>query len=329
MAQPKETGGYGLQHIGRKKDVGAAREFYGGNHTYLDLPHGHGRVPWVEAADFPITDPWTTHTRHVLGIIQRQGGFQGDFLEAGIGDGRNVVAAGVHRSDAKIRGIDIDGWRGELAGHNLRTTLGIPDSRLDLQIGDVVSYLNGLSGERLTGWGVACLPQAPGIETSNDADGYDANMPSLGKVKETMKLKGHPVDEVGWTLNAAFLQALRRRVDPRDFNLTLTLSHRVPPEFREELFAQTGWKMVKEYPTDTPIQQDPDTGIHYVNAFDDGQRFSERNPDGTYTFISATEAERRRVLSANNGGRDSLNVYHGLSVIHLQPDDIQVYATRN
>ncbi|GEM_PF-2534194 len=295
----------------------------GGNSTQLEV--GPERFPWVETYDFPTQDPWSLHTRSVLAAIRAKGGFHGDFFEAGVGDGRNIPAAGVHENGAIIRGVDLDPWRLNIASHNL-DTLGIPPSRLDLQAGDVVTYLRDLQGERLTGWGVACLPQAPGFETHNDADGYDSELVSLASVRD-MKLAGHAVDEVGLTLIAAFLKILSRRVDKSDFNLILTLSDRIPPGIREALFSQTGWEAVREYRTETPIQQDPDTGVSYVHTFDDGQRFHERTASGEYASIFAGEAEQRRVASELDGGRASLNVYHHLSVYHLRPGETLVYES--
>lgn len=293
----------------------------GGSPVQLEV--GSKRFLWIETHDFPTQDPWSQHTRSVLAKIRLAGGFRGDFFEAGIGDGRNIAAAGVDQDGAKIRGVELDSWRLNIARHNL-DTLGIPPSRLDLRVDDVVTHLRGLQGERLTGWGVACLPQAPGIETHNDADGYDPKLASLASVKD-MELAGHAVDEVGLTLIAAFLKVLNSRVDKRDFNLILTLSDRIPPGIREALFDQTGWESVMEYRTGIPIQQDPDTGISYVHAFDDGQRFYEQTASGDYALIPAIEAEQRRAASELNGGRESLNVYHHLSVYHLRSGETLVY----
>ena len=289
----------------------------GGSLPVLELKNGE-YAPWEEAIDFKLIDRWSRHFRESLRRIRKKGGFRGDFFEAGIGDGRNVLAAGVHEGDGKIRGVELEGWRLYLTRHNLGTTLEIPESRLELHEGDVVEYLDNLQGERLTGWGVACLPQAPGIETSNTADGYNPDMLSLQNVRD-MKLNGHPIDELGLTLNAAFLKALRQKVDANDFNLALTLSGRVPRTLHEELFTQTGWKIVEAYPTEEPIQQDPDTGVDYVKAFDDGRRFYAMNSDDSYREIPAVEAERRRIAG--------LDVYHHLLVYHVRPaaQEVTVY----
>lgn len=282
---------------------------------------------WSETKDFPINDPWSFHTRGVIQKLSKRGVFQGDFFEAGVGDGRNVVAAGMEKNEFKITGVDLDPWRLELAKKNLKK-VGINESRLDLRQGDVISILDEMpSNEKIKGWGIACLPQAPWIETINHADGYDG-LTSLQDARKLM-LKDHKVDDVGLTLNAAFLNSLRQKADV-DFNLLLTLSDRVPEEIKRELFLKTGWRVNEEYRTKEPIQQDPDTGVAFAKSFDDGKCFLEKDND-SYKYISAIEAERRRKACLNSGfGRDSLNVYHYLTVYHLKlnSNEKTVYESR-
>lgn len=290
--------------------------FSGGNATILEVEGK--RFPWIETSDFRTQDPWSVHMRQVLATIQAQGCLRGNFFEAGMGDGRNIIASGVHKNSEMITGIDLDFWRLNMARHNLEN-LGLSSERLDFHQGDVVGFLQGLpDGYKITGWGVACLPQAPGLEAPSHADGFDSKLASLDGVRN-MVLHGQCVDRVGLTLNAAFLQSLRKRVQKNEFNLAIIFSDRIPSKIREELFKRTGWEIVQEYPTEKPVQQDPDTGVSYVEIFDDGKRFFEKTETGLYKHISAVLAEKRRVASENDGGRDSLNVYHHLSVYNLEP----------
>jgi len=295
-----------------------------GNRTRLEI--GESSIPWVETADFPITDPWSVHTRNVIRRVRSTGGFAGDFFEAGIGDARNVVLTGAHKHGRNITGVDLDGWRVNLAEQNL-ARVGIPQERLRLHQADVVAFLQDTRGEKtINGWGIACLPQAPGVETHNHADGIDSTLPSLAHVKD-LKVSGHKADEVGLTLNAAFLDSLRVRVQKDKFNLLLTMSDRVPPNIKKDLFEKTGWEIVEEHRTEKPVQQDPDTGVAFVQNFDDGRRFFQKTETGFYLPISAKTAEARRAESEQNGGRDALNVHHHISVYHLRPGSTKIYGS--
>ena len=286
----------------------------------------HGQpTRWIETSDFPVDDPWSQHTRRVISGIRAQGGFRSDLFEAGVGDGRNIITAGAHLDGRKIVGVDLDGWRLDIARENF-TNLKVPDERITLHEEDAVSFIKDLpDSQNLRGWAVACLPQAPGSETDNHADGFDPSLESLKNVRG-LQLLGHDVDQVGLTLNAAFLKVLRGRVLSDSLNLLLTISDRVPPGIKRDLFEKTGWEVVGMYRTANPIQQDPDTGITFVENFDDGKRFFERNGGGVFESISAREAEKRRSASEQNGGRYSLNVYHHLSVYHLQPAPTKIYG---
>lgn len=312
------------RRIGTITGFGTDGRIVGINHT-SSLEVDGIKLPWHETPDFPLTDPWSTHTRNVISTVRGTGGFKGNFFEAGIGDARNALIAGAGKNGGTITGVDLDGWRLDFARTNLANA-GVPTDRIVLNSGDVVSYLHGLSPEdKLSGWGVACLPQAPGFETHNHADGFDPDMPSLSGIKD-LTLAGHSVDDVGLTLNGGFLAALRDRVTV-DFNLLLTMSDRVPPEIRELLFGKTGWYIAGEHRTKKPIQQDPDTGVAFVVPFDDGRRFYEKITEDVYIPMPAEEVEKRRFASEQNGGRESLNAYHHLSVYHLKPGATVVYET--
>lgn len=279
--------------------------------------------PWLEAADFPLGDPWSEFTRGVIRQTALEGGFRGDVFEAGVGDGRNVVAANLdqtQREQDMLIGLDVDAWRLDVAGRNL-STLALPGT-VELVGGDAVAYLAQRS-ERLRGWGVACLPQAPQGETLNHADGFDANLESLRAVAG-LELGGRPVDDYGLTLNAAYLEALRGRTAPGEFTTLITLSDRIPQHIRHELFGRLGWQLLHEQQTPQPIRQDVDTGVAYVAGYDDGQRFYRRDDKGLYTPISADEAEARRLHSAATS--EPFNVHHHVSVSTIAPKEGALYA---
>lgn len=282
-----------------------------------------------QTLDFPYDDPWSEHTRRVVDALRAGGEFDGrPFLEAGIGDGRNaLLAIDLGEGGAeRVTGVELDDWRLELAIDNLAAA-GIDGGRIALHEGDIVSWL--ASGTRqIDGWSLACLPQAPGEATENDADGYAEDAPSLSEYHGG-RLGDHDIDTYGLTLNAAFLATLRKRVNPRDFNVLMTFSDRVPEEALEELFDRYHWGVAETYQAGEPIQHDPDTGVGWVAKFDDGNRFQEKNPDDSFTPISAEEAEARRIRSLEEAGddaRERLNVYHGLAVYRLQPKGFLRYV---
>lgn len=287
---------------------------------------GGKEVELLETADFPLGDPWSELLRGRIEAIADEGDFDGAIiLEAGSGDGRNALAAGIWDSSRGITyvGVDVDGWRSQLARHNF-DTVGVPEENALLLEGDIIEWLE-ISDGPLRGWGIACLPQAPeGEGTASHADGYDPDASSLAKARGIW-LDDRPVDDYGLTLNAAFLQTLRAKVAEDDFNLLITLSDRVPPSVLQELFACTGWELAGEHTdeNDTLVQQDPDTSVEYVEVFDDGQRFYEQTAEG-HQPITAREAEVRRRHSLENAtdadaARDNLNVFHGLNVFQLRP----------
>jgi hypothetical protein len=275
--------------------------------------------PFHETVDFPVGDPWSHHMRRIIDAVRIGGGFRGDLFEGGVGDGRNgLIARGAHipgglNRMGSVIGVDLDGWRVDVARRNFATA-GLPTD--GLIEGDVVRYLLERR-DPLSGSGIACLPQAPMGETVSHADGFDSNMDSLQIVRD-MTLQGRSIDKYGLKLNGAFLKALREKVEPTDFNLLIILSGRIPSVVREELLDRTNWAVQVEYKTPVPIQQDPDTGIAYVSEYDDGKLFYEQ-VDGNFEPIPAVEAEYRRGLSLVGGGRDTLNVYHDLSVYYLTP----------
>lgn len=272
-----------------------------------------GRVfPHIQTLDFPLepADPWSTVMRKAIGRIRKEGGFCGrEFTELGIGDGRNVREAG--ESLRSVLGIDIEGWRLQAAGENLITgsvPLGVPVELWQADAVELLANLELTGRKRLSGWVVACLPQSPSGE--NSADTYDGLI-SLRDYRSQW-------DRFGLTLNAAMLDSLRR-VANDELRALIILNDRVPAGIQEGMLSGTGWEVQRRFQTHEPIQQDPDTGVEWVVPIDDGQRFFELTVYG-YTPISALEAEKRRLTSIASGrGRNSLNVYHHLTVREITP----------
>lgn len=267
--------------------------------------------PHLQTLDFPQTDPWSQVMRRVIAQVRQNGGFIGQTIaELGIGDGRNIREVG--RDIRDVLGVDIEEWRLQIAGFNLVTGPVRLEMPVDFWWADAVELLQNLKvtgRERLSGWTIMCLPQSP--EGLNVADRYDG-LSTLASYRAEW-------DRFGLTLNAATLDSLRL-VAASDLRTLIILSDRVPPEIRTRVIAETGWQIEKQFQTEEPVQQDPDTGIKWVSQIDDGRRFYELVSPQQYSPISAVEAERRRIASLTSGrGRDELNVYHHLSVYQLKP----------
>jgi hypothetical protein len=298
--------------------------------VYRQISIGGQEFTLAETDDFPREDPWSELTCGYIGQLAHSGIDSRDrsnlfagrnILEAGIGDARNVLATGFHLpgNKAQLIGIELDDWRLEAGRHNLRA-VGVADERVSLHQGDVVGWLKQTLDEpRLRGWGFACLPQAPEEATVNGADGY-LKLDTLEGFID-LPLGQHTAETYGLTLNAAYLAGLRERAQLGDFRALVTLSGRVPAEVIKELLGITHWSL--ETSVSSTVQQDPDTGIEWVDAFDDGQRFREKLTDGTLgDYITAEVAENRRKQALEQHGdqaRNFLNVFHELSVYRLRP----------
>lgn len=262
-------------------------------------------IPHLQTVDFPVSDPWSLHLRRVVANLRTRGVFNGiSVTELGIGDGRNIREVGLNV--AGVFGVDIEGWRVEVASVNLGT-LKPP---LELWVGDAVTYLQELKRSKTSigGWTLMCLPQSP--EGLNSADRYDGS--------SSLDLYRSEWDTSGLTLNAAVLDHLRQVAD-QSTRVLIILSDRVPEEIKRTLFTQTGWRIERDFRTEQPIQQDPDTGIAWVQRIDDGRRFFER-VNGYFEPVTVFEAEQRRKTSLESGlGREALNLYHHLTVYQLIP----------
>ncbi|MBI4080143.1 MAG: hypothetical protein HY430_00025 [Candidatus Levybacteria bacterium] len=269
--------------------------------------------PHLETLDFPQSDPWSRHMTAVVASSRSDGEFFGKHItELGVGDGRNIIHAGGEITGATV--VDVEDWRLDSALINFSRHEATASLPIEAWHGDAVALLRDWEthkpGERIKGYVFACLPQSP--DGDNLADRYDENS-LLEPFAEW--------NRYGLTLNAAVLSHLRPLVE-KDTRLLLMLSQRVPSDVRKKLFGKTGWDLVYEHKTTSPIQQDPDTGIGWVAQIEDEfakdeHPFYAYEPEGNdFLPISASEAEERRLQST---GRDDLNVYHHLSVYELQP----------
>jgi len=288
------------------------------------LPEG-----WKETPDFDTKDPWSILSRAAIEILWTEGAFGGSYFEGGFGDGRLSVAAGIFVKSAlnnieTITGVDLDGWRLDLARQNLEQG-EIPAGKYHLIENDVIAFIQALPFPNtvLTDYGVACLPQVPIGETQNHADGIKPTSAILPYVNK--QILDTTANALGYSLNYALLAELRQKVEP-DFNLLLTLSGRIPLQYRNEMYQRTGWTVVRRFRTEEPILQDIDTGITHTIPFDDGRRFYEKGSNGIFSPISAQEAERRRAMEEKRLRIPNLkkkyaqhNVFHHVSVDVLQP----------
>ena len=200
---------------------------------YSDLVVDGVKVRIGETMDFSRADPWSKLAIRAVKTLHDEGEFKGNItiLEAGVGDGRNLLQAiGVGPDGGNIDpdwkgrliGIDIDPRRIELSRGNFQA-LGL-SSRADFLEGDAVHRMQDYaaqvrSGEsaKLSGVAIACLPQAPlDAETHSSADGFDPRLPSFDRVRD-ITLCGRSVADYGLTLNAAFLSELRDCADDNNF----------------------------------------------------------------------------------------------------------------
>lgn len=284
-----------------------------------EIKLAQGIVPHFETTDFELRDPWSRELRKAIREESARGGFKGKpVTEFGAGDGRNLREIGT--DTGPIVAVDVDEWRLVAAAANL--TSDQRDRQIELWHGDAVDYLSAVQteGKKIAGRAIMCLPQSPaGL---NAADKIQPK-PNLTQFQPRW-------GEFGLTLNAAVLTRLSE-VATEDLRTMVIVSNRVLDRERAALPKETGWEVERQIEI-TQVQQDPDTPIGWVERFDDGFRFFEtvaENGDGTkYCPIPAKEAENRRATCLAEGhGRETLNVYHGLTIWRLAPAIRKVYTT--
>jgi len=265
-------------------------------------------VDHLETWDFDTKDPWSVFKRQEIGIRRLAGWFNGQtVLEFGSGDGRNFREAG--KDATRVIGVEKEEWRSAAAWHNLVNIEGRSPETVEIWTGCAVDYLTKLRDEKkkVNVRVIACLPQSP--EGINTADKYDASF-NIASYKADW-------DKAGLTLNAAALDNLRK-VASAETRALVIISDRVLPKDQSRLFRETGWEIVAQAKTKDPVQQDPDTGVAYVQAYDDRERFWEK-ANGVFRPIDAVTAENRRLQSMQTQGRAALNVYHDLTEFEIRP----------
>ena len=125
--------------IERFKSAGLSS--YALSHSSLvRVDFGVGQVDHLQTNDFGVVDPWSLFKRQEIGRRRLAGVLEGkQILEFGSGDGRNFREAGY--SGSIITGVEIEGWRNELARHNLVGIEKRPEEKVKLWTGDASAYL--------------------------------------------------------------------------------------------------------------------------------------------------------------------------------------------
>jgi hypothetical protein len=261
------------------EDLDPSSPFAGALETrYTKITVDGREVSIGETVDFSRDDPWSKLLISSVKTLHDEGEFKGDLtiIEAGVGDGRNLLQAiGVSHEGGdvdkdwtgRIIGIDIDPRRVALSKQNFEA-IGLGARSFCLE-GDAVRKLQDLAAltrsgrsDKLKGAAIACLPQAPlDAETHSSADGFDPALPSLARARD-ITLRGQSVSDYGLALNAAWLLALRDCVDAARFKHLVVLSDRVPPEAVAELFARTGWAQIRAFAAPAPTRQVPPLAQH-------------------------------------------------------------------
>jgi len=275
------------------------------------------RFPGLKTTkDFPDTDPWFKWLADdIEGHPERFAGRK--YLEFGIGGGLQAIAAlkGLEKKPnldpiTNIWGIDIDDWRLDIAAKNLNG-FKTPNS---LYQGDAVQWIEEQQEKIINTAIIMCLPQAPLPE---QAEGYDSNADTyhVDLLPEFAK----KYNKYGLGLNAAVLGTLIEHVGEAT-DVSAVFSGRVPENVIRDMVHDLGWRVINISETFEPIQQDPDTDISYVLKYSKESPedlFYEKLLNNKFSPISADEAEKRLLLA--NKDRNNFNVYHYVSVWHLEP----------
>lgn len=279
----------------------------------------HSKLEFFELNEFPKSDPWHSFFE---GVIRKEARvFSGKtILEGGTGNGSLMLEAIFATQDQglqtpeRIIGVDKNATGLDLAYHHLQQ-VGHGD-RTELWHGGIIQFLE-LHDQIPAQVGVFCLPQVPQPHRSrlkeklrmSESDSYDpAFVPTYA----------HKYNDVGLGLIGATLTELHDRV-PNDFTGYFIFSDRIPTHRIDDMIADTGWEIREEFRTPQPIQHDPDTKLDayaYIKGQDDSHPHFFELKEGAYHPISTQEAIDR--VNVPGVTRDTLNVYHHLSVLKLQ-----------
>lgn len=276
------------------------------------------RFPGLKTTkDFPDIDPWFKWLaddieEHPERFANRK------YLEFGIGGGLQVIAAleGFKKKAylpkiLDITGIDIKGYKLNIAAWNLNQF----STPFTLYKEDAVQWIEGQREKIINTAIVMCLPQAPLEKAKPKKFRSSADTYSLDLLPKFAK----KYNRWGLGLNAAVLGTLIQHVGEAT-DVSAVFSGRVPENVIRNMLSDLGWRVIDIAETPEPIQQDSDTDISYVKKYENKSLenlFFEKLLNGGFSPISAKEAENR--LLAAKGKRDNLNVYHHVSVWHLEP----------
>lgn len=267
---------------------------------------GDGEEAHYQTTGFGLRDGWSRHARAAVRTLDSRGFFNNQpVVELGAGDFRLLRIAGTQAVDRV--GVEIQDWRLVPAYHNTAQWRadGTPHQLL---VGDGLDYLGGQNN--MKGRLLACLPQSFEADKDNTADGIPEH-PAL-PLYDYWKDRGLP-------LLAATLDLARKANKDKDLQVMLIVSDRVRESDRQELFNETGWKITHRFRTSRRVRQDWDTGVAYVDAIDDGKRFSTK-PKGEDSYVSAKEAEKlRQLVVTGEVKQEDFHVYHHVWAVVAKP----------
>jgi len=279
-------------------------------HHQTFLARGEDIIPFLEAPEFRLTNPWSFFFRSVLTQLRDESAFSGKQMhELGVGDGRNFFHMGDELKNPA--GIDAHMPMLQLAAENL-AHLKFP---VDLYFGDAVAFVKQ-PGEAWDGYVAICLPQTPPQETSENklVGTFRSENPHLEPYAEWKTS--------GLQLVAATLGELVKRAK-HDLRVLLLLSGRVPTAERETMIHSTGWAIRRVLATNESdiAQQSAYVSLAYTQVYADSSEhlFWERTATGVLAPIDPIEAEKRRLAAYNSSTNEHPNVYHHLYVYLLEP----------
>jgi len=253
---------------------------------------------YIDNPNFPDSDFWA---RFFVSFVMEQAYtnrfFENqDVTEIGLGNGRMIISfVKMGARPNSVTGLEVDPKIIPAARFNLAQELDHRNIQYRIIETDAVQYFHDRlvaieAGNQslISGRGIMCLPQS--FHPENDlADGY--------RLTPLLKPFAKKYGKYALALNAAVLDYAFKTTDA-DFQMLLILSGRVDWRNREKIITDAGWEIVDRVKS-IPIQQDYNTNIEYVRAYDDGKRFWEKfineKGEADYRNISAEVAVQRQV----------------------------------